>query len=298
MSTIVDSLSLMQLRGQGFTSRWHSTRLGNVHALEGEGQGELPTLVMLHGVGSRCTHYRGLVKRLRPHFSRLLLPDLLGHGLSEVPPTGLSVDGLAEALTEALDALAPEPFVLFGNSLGGMMAMRYAAKRPEKVRALAVNSPAGAAVTEEQLEVLIDRFDVRSHDKSVQLVQRAFATPLPAPAQHAVALLVRRQLEPPHINHLLRNVRRGDILAPEELQRLRMPTLFTWGRRERVLLEEQLQYFLEHLPPHVQVKHPEHFGHSPYLERPTELAEHIVSIAREALDRPEPDAAPVEGAAK
>lgn len=48
-----------------------------------------------------------------------------------------------DVMTEALDALLPEPAIVCGNSLGGAVALHYALARPEKVLGLVLLSPAG-----------------------------------------------------------------------------------------------------------------------------------------------------------
>ncbi|MCB9760551.1 MAG: alpha/beta hydrolase [Alphaproteobacteria bacterium] len=284
MSTLLDRISLVALRARGFRSRYVGTSLGTTHVLDGTGRGSLPPLVLLHGVSSRGTHYRPMIRHLLPHHRRILLPDMLGHGLSDEPRMGLTSAIIEEALTETLDQLLDEPVVMFGNSMGGYMAIRYAARSPERVRGLAVNSPAGGALPDPKRALLLNRFDVRSHQDSLALVERAFARP-PRPAlRHMIAYAVRRQLAQPRMRRLFASITARDELSPEELQRLRMPTLFMWGQDERVLLEDQLDFFLAHLPAHARVLRPAGYGHSPYLERSRDLAQRLVDFAREALE--------------
>jgi pimeloyl-ACP methyl ester carboxylesterase len=65
--------------------------------------------------------------------------DLLGHGQSPVPsdPELYSRDGALQDLDDVLATLDDKP-VLVGHSLGGYLALAYAATRPGAVRALVV----------------------------------------------------------------------------------------------------------------------------------------------------------------
>jgi pimeloyl-ACP methyl ester carboxylesterase len=67
---------------------------------------------------------------------RLLLPDLRGHGESEAIPPPYTLVDLAEDLRQLLDHLAIERVVLAGLSMGGYVALAFAGRYPERLRAL------------------------------------------------------------------------------------------------------------------------------------------------------------------
>ena len=65
--------------------------------------------------------------------------DLRGHGMSERPPTGYTVDTLVADLAALLDQLeVTRPIDIVGNSFGGLLALAFAAKYPERVARLAL----------------------------------------------------------------------------------------------------------------------------------------------------------------
>ncbi len=68
---------------------------------------------------------------------RVVIFDGPGHGKSEAPPAHSLEDG-ADALVEALDQLKIVRAALVGLSWGGMLAMRVALRRPERVAGLAL----------------------------------------------------------------------------------------------------------------------------------------------------------------
>ncbi len=253
---------------------------GCVHALEIDGAGSLPPVVLLHGFSaSGPSQYPSLVRLLRPHVRRLLLPDLPGHGASTVPPR-LDGRSMQRGLDAALDWLIDEPAILFGSSLSGGLALRYALGRPDAVLGLMLCSPSGAPSTPAEVRVLQDRFDISSHQKALQFVDRLF--PNRNPLRQAYAWGVRRQFDRPHFKRLLEHLEEADCLRPEELQQLLMPVQLIWGAAERVLPDSHLEFFRRHLPPSAEIVRPPSFGHAPFLHRSRELAEMLLRFAANA----------------
>lgn len=277
MGSVVESIALWSLRRQGFRSHFVETRQGRVHLMDAPGEGALPPIVLMHGLGARGAQYQRLVRALRPHTRRLILPDAPGHGLSDTPaePT---VSALAEGLNEALNGYLDERALIFGNSMGGFLAIRFASQHPERVLGLMVNSPSGAPVPEERRAVLKRRFSPERHAEALDLVRRVFT--VQGPTLHLLAVLARAQLSRPWVRRLVWGVGAQDELSVEELARLPAPSLVLWGEQERALLEEQREFFAQHLPPAARLERPVEYGHSPHLERPAELGERILKFAR------------------
>src|SRR5579859_2458710 len=138
------------LNRRGFESRVVETERARLHAYEAAGQGEMPTIVVLHGIGSGATAFGATLLRIRPHVRRIVALDLPAHGFSSPPSVHLTPETLSGIVGDALAQLVPESMVLIGNSLGGALALRYAVDHPEKVCGLVLCSPAGARIPEEE----------------------------------------------------------------------------------------------------------------------------------------------------
>jgi pimeloyl-ACP methyl ester carboxylesterase len=96
--------------------------------------GRGPAIVLVHGLGSRAEHWLPTARLLaRRH--RVVLVDLPGHGLSEMPEP-LTLEHAAQALDLALASEAPVPCILVGHSVGGLVAATEALDHPERVRGL------------------------------------------------------------------------------------------------------------------------------------------------------------------
>jgi pimeloyl-ACP methyl ester carboxylesterase len=272
--------ALLQLRG--YRSRHVRTSVGRVHALEASGSGPRSTLVLLHGFGAAAADFGTLLLHVRPAFRRIVVPDLPAHGFSDSPVAGMRGDALERGLVESLDALLDEPAVVFGNSMGGVGAIRYALARPERVAGLVLCSPGGAAMSDEQLRAFVRTFRLETHADAVAFIDRLLARP--SRLRHLLAWGVRRRFGRPAMRELLASVSSSDLLRPEQLRSLSMPVLLLWGRSERILPSTHYRFFRRHLPRHARVETPPDFGHSPFLDDPRALAHHLAAFV-ESLDR-------------
>src|SRR5438132_9702507 len=107
--------------------------------------GSGPPLLLVHGLGGAAANWTELAPLLaRRH--RLLVPDLPGHGGSSPLP---AVSGLAPfadrvALVAEREGMLPASVV--GHSLGGMVVLRVALRRPADVRAVVLAAGAGLSL--------------------------------------------------------------------------------------------------------------------------------------------------------
>jgi pimeloyl-ACP methyl ester carboxylesterase len=94
-----------------------------------------PALVLLHGLGASGRSWRLVAGQLRGE-ARLFCPDLLGFGRSPWPDAAYTVADHVTALDQMLTRLrlGDEPVVLAGHSTGAMLALAWAAARPERFR--------------------------------------------------------------------------------------------------------------------------------------------------------------------
>ncbi len=114
----------------------HFVRNGDVlTAYHDEGQGE--PFVLVHGfTGSKLDFHDQLQWFTETH--RVLTPDQRGHGESSNfgHVDAYSFDVLAQDLAGFLDALDVEHCHLLGHSMGGMVAIRFALRHPQRLKSL------------------------------------------------------------------------------------------------------------------------------------------------------------------
>jgi pimeloyl-ACP methyl ester carboxylesterase len=271
----------VMLRASGFRLRSVETGVATLryfeHRAPAAGAGPV---VFLHGIASSASSFGKVLGQMRGRAKRLVALDAPGHGFSDAPGGDLSPERYFEAVVEALDAIIDEPVLLVGNSLGGAMALKYAGERPENVRALVACSPGGAPAAEGELEGLLARFDLRTRGDALAFLGRLYwRLPWYAPL---LADDVQYMLTRPAVRQFFAAVTPGSFLKPDELASVRAPVLILWGKGDRLLAPHDLAFFRRHLPPGSRFEEPDHFGHSPQLEWPIELAERILRFEREA----------------
>jgi len=117
----------------GITERFFDT--GKVKLNYAEGPNNGPQLVLLHGLGRRWQVFLPLIPALSLRW-QIFAPDFRGHGNSARVDKGYRGQDYSDDVTCFLRGRISAPVVLFGHSLGGMVAMWIAAHHPELVRAL------------------------------------------------------------------------------------------------------------------------------------------------------------------
>ncbi|MER6716149.1 MULTISPECIES: alpha/beta hydrolase [unclassified Streptomyces] len=99
-----------------------------------EGQG--PGLLLVHGTGATGeTNYGHLVKEFADRHT-VILPDYAGSGDTVDDGSPLTLEQLADQVLGAADEATDEPVDVVGFSLGALVAVMAAARRPERVRRL------------------------------------------------------------------------------------------------------------------------------------------------------------------
>lgn len=101
-----------------------------------------PDAVFIHGLGGSSLNWTDLIGLLQPQLNSFAI-DLGGFGQSPPPRDGdMSPAGHARGVARFIAEQHLAPVHLFGNSMGGAVALQLAAHRPDLVRSLTLISPA------------------------------------------------------------------------------------------------------------------------------------------------------------
>lgn len=120
-----------------FASRWFESSVGRVHYID-EGTG--PTLLFLHGNPTWSFLYRHIVVALRDRF-RCVAVDYPGFGLSARPAGyGYTPREHAAVVSELVDGLDLQDFVLMGQDWGGPIGVAAALDHAARVRGLVMGN--------------------------------------------------------------------------------------------------------------------------------------------------------------
>jgi len=120
-----------------------------------------PPLLLLHGVLRRWRDFAAVLPALTCGWQVHGL-DFRGHGQSAPTPGRYRAVDYVEDALEVIDQQFDEPVVLFGHSLGAMVATAAAALRPQKVRGVILEDPPfatmGDRIGESMLASLFEGF--------------------------------------------------------------------------------------------------------------------------------------------
>ena len=261
-------------------------------------------MVLVHGLGGSAINWGPLAFRLRADVDAYAI-DLPGYG-SSPPRDGHTLTSHAIALAAYLQAAHREPVHLVANSMGGLVSVLVAARRPDAVRSLLLISPAmprlarvprdAALLALMALPRLGERMLARSAAADPEAVFRQIASVIYGeperidPDWFEVAVAERRRLNAqPYASEVFLGTLRslvGAYLWPwpvwQEVSRLTMPVRVVYGGRDRLVAEASRQW--RAALPSVQLTHLPSSGHVAMMERPdlvTELVrEHLAQVAR------------------
>ena len=216
---------------------------GSIH-VERYGHGGAP-VVLLHGFGTSSFVWRSLAPEIALANRTAFAMDLFGYGESDRPfDADFGIASQAELVDRALTALRLPKATVVGLDLGGAVAMRLAATRPERVeRLFLVNPIALDELPADDITALqrnAARFAFRVGKGILgaasilgELLRRSVADPAHMPDK-----LVARYLAPyvgeEGLNHLLLLARSVDDEDMEdvELSSLTQPTQIVWGDQD------------------------------------------------------------------
>jgi len=279
MTSVFEKGMVRFLKVRGFMSHFVPTQSGMIHVMTGAGAGDMAPVVLFHGLASCGAHYMPMMRYLRKEVREIILPDAPGHGQSSTPPDNQTHDIFQDSLNRAVASLITEPAVVFGNSMGGFIGIRFALAHPEKVRALVLCSPGGAAMTQPELDSFLELFRMKSHGDSLDFLKKAFGK-VP-PLRHLVAWRVRHRFSSKVLQQRLDSLKSDDLLTAEELKGLKVPVVLIWGQEDGILPQQCLDFFQENLPDNTRVIEPPEYGHAPFVSHAKSLANHIVDFLGE-----------------
>lgn len=101
------------------------------------GPRDAPAILLVHCYTCSLDYWQRIEPLLRTN-RRVIAVDLLGHGDSEMPEDGYSMEHQADTIAQALDELDAGRVLAVGQSLGGPVSTALAQRHPDKVRGLVI----------------------------------------------------------------------------------------------------------------------------------------------------------------
>lgn len=125
-----------------FIYQWFG-QLDALHVSYDNGVYDKPTIVFVHGIGSSGAMWQQVITQLQQSTDvHILAVDLLGFGNSPKPTWAkYNTQEHAKALARTLRKRRVKKCIIVGHSLGSLVAIEYAKRRPQDVISLILCSP-------------------------------------------------------------------------------------------------------------------------------------------------------------
>jgi len=133
-----------------------------------------PVILALHGFGLSGHMFDEFAERVQDRY-RIIALDQRGHGDSDWAPDGdYTREAFVRDLEGLCEALGLERFVLMGHSMGGLNAVAFTVKHPERVRALVLIDVGPEAAKEgvDNIRRFVQGPDELEFEEFVQLAHR------------------------------------------------------------------------------------------------------------------------------
>jgi pimeloyl-ACP methyl ester carboxylesterase len=230
-------------------------------------------IVFLHGYTDSWYSFSRLLEQLAPGQHHAYAFDQRGHGCSERPHDGYTVDHLAADVDAFLDAIGAGSATLVGHSMGSLVARRVAEKYPERVANLVL---IGAALTVNEgaaeLQAAVETLDDPVPDDFVREFQ-ASTIHASVPESFFEGVVAESLRLPARV---WKSVLRGILAADDraDLGSIIAPTLILWGAQDAYFPRADQEQLAAAIPGAKLLVYP-HTGHSPHWERPEWVAEDL-----------------------
>ena len=239
-------------------------------AYDDDGAG--PLLVCLHSIAHGARDFETLRQRFRSAY-RVVALDWPGHGRSGPDRHPANAGRYAKLLEDFLDGLG-DPAVLLGNSIGGAAAVRVAARRPDRVRALVLVDSGGLSpsnvVTRSFTAIMAAFF--RAGARGARWYPRAYAFYYtrvlrePAAAEHRRRVVAAGSEMAPRLAEAWSSFGRAEADLRKEVAALACPVFVAWAERDVVIPLRLHRPAIARIPNATLEVFPG--GHAPFLECP------------------------------
>ena len=249
------------------------------------GPADAPPVVLLHGITGHARVWDHLAERLAPRH-RVVVLDQRGHGDSDpAPDDDYRVGTMADDVAAFVGSLRLDRFALLGHSMGGRIAIKYAADHAARLERLVIVdigpdiNLAGLQRVRDMMANAPER--IESEEWAVEYIRRANPLQdvdmLRERVRHGLRRAPDGELTWKYakgLRDMMREGRRDAVDLWEPLPRIPCPTLIVRGAESDILSAEVAKQMAERLPDG-RVVEIAGAGHTVPADRPEEFVRQI-----------------------
>jgi pimeloyl-ACP methyl ester carboxylesterase len=235
------------------------------------GNGSLPPMVLAHGYTDNGLCWTDLAHAFEKKYD-VIMYDLRGHGLSDAPDTGYSIEDYTLDLAGLIKELKLEHPVIIGHSLGGCIAASFAAHYPDIPLKVVLIDPPGLGKPFVESADDINRITswftkdfayLKTLSREKLIKTAAQRHPAISEAARGRWADSKMQMKPPIIASV------SAIAAlPDDLPKITAPTLILKADANDTVRKMEID--AAGINPNVKIIHVKDAGHLVHLERPEE----------------------------
>jgi len=230
--------------------------------------GQGPLLVLLHGISSSARVWQHQLQALASDYD-VVAWDMRGYGSSSDPLQEYTIEDLCSDLAGMLDHVGFEKAHLGGISMGGLLALDFYRRHPQRVHSLILaDTNAGQATVEEseRQRRQEQRLAVASEPGGFAR-QRTPSMLSPEPSEEVLAEAEAIMAEIHPDGYRLAAKALADADERDVLPSVSVPTLVVWGEFDAVISREEVDELAASIPG-AQLEIIPGAGHLSNLENP------------------------------
>jgi non-heme chloroperoxidase len=235
-------------------------------------------VLLLHGATDSRHSWDPVLPHL-PASIRAIALTQRGHGDSDRPGTGYTIESMAADAAAAINALGLGPAIVVGHSMGTWVAERLAIDSPERVRALLLAGAPGAPWANAGLAAVCREMSVVPGPIKDELAREFQLGTIERPiSDDWLDRFVAESMKlPPYVWRVLfRSFL--DIDLSEELASLKSHALLVWGDRDAIATRAEQDRLVETIP-QARLAVYEGTGHAVHWEEPQRFAAQLAAFA-------------------
>jgi len=230
-------------------------------------------LLLLHGITDSNASMRPMMAEL-PKGVRAIAISQRGHGDSSKPAGPYTTEAMVADAAEALDRLGVRRAVVFGHSMGSIVAQRFALKHPDRTAGLVLEGAFPGLKGNPAVEGFVAEIaDLEAIDADFAREFQLSTLARPVPPAFLDLVIAETQKLPAHaFKAILRDQMQLD--TGPELSGIHAPTLLLWGDKDGFVTRGDQDRLLAGIPASRLIVF-EGTGHDPHWEEPARAA-HLV----------------------